>query len=139
MNLKKCIATVALSFVMVVCLAVIFGLVAATTFHEIIRYRIEQLSSDAWRTLYYQEVEKFNALEGWAILGVFEDPEIKEIERLLDEHYLEEQRKAAEVDDSEIPESVRPGGGKMVIVSSAKKRPRNVLLDIMPEAQGELK
>lgn len=124
---------------MVICLAVIFGLVAATTFHEIIRYRIEQLSSDAWRTLYYQEVEKFNALEGWAILGVFEDPEIKEIERLLDEHYLEEQRKAAEVDDSEIPESVRPGGGKMVIVSSAKKRPRNVLLDIMPEAQGELK
>lgn len=139
MNLKKCIATVALSFVMTVCLAVIFGLVAATTFHEIIRYRIEQLSSDAWRKLYYQEVEKFNALEGWAILGVFEDPEIKEIERLLDEHYLEEQRKAAEVDDSEIPESVRPGGGKMVIVSSAKKRPRNVLLDIMPEAQGELK
>lgn len=139
MNLKKCIATVALSFVMTVCLATIFGLVAATTFHEIIRYRIEQLSSDAWRTLYYQEVEKFNALEGWAILGVFEDPEIKEIERLLDEHYLEEQRKAAEGNDSEIPESVRPDGGKMVIVSSAKKRPHNVLLDIMPEAQGELK
>ena len=139
MDLKKCLTTTALCFVMVVCLATIFGLVAATTVHEIIRYRIEQLSSDAWRKLYYQELEKFNALEGWAIQSILYDPKIQEIERLLDEHYAEEQRKAAEGDDSEIPESVRPGGGKTVIVPGTKKRPRNVLLDVMPEAQGELK
>ena len=132
MEWKKCLTTTALCVTMIVCFGVIIGIVASTAVRETNRYRLDRSSSEQWRALYLKEHEKYVALEGALLQGIWLDPEIQEIERLLDER----DRKAAAGDASgedEIPERVRPDGGKIVIGANDLHAPRGVLDDLLQE------
>ena len=139
MKKKEIIETTALCFVIVACLAVVFGVVATTTINLGIRARI--LEYQNWKAAYLNEHEKYNALVGEVIRWSLHSPEVQEIERLLDERDAAREKEnalGATQEDENDPESVKPKGGRVVSIPSALMQAPDVLDDLLKEPEEPL-
>lgn len=139
MKRKEIIETTALCFVIVACLAVVFGVVATTTINLGIRARI--LEYQDWKAKYLKEHEEYNALVGDLIRWFLNTPEIKEIEQLLDERDAAREKENAlgpAPGDGIDPESVKPKGGKVVSVPDVPKQAPDVLDGLLNEPEEPL-